>query len=102
MPKTGIRQNFDLQTRDRYTKVECEIGLSVNGRELPNMEVLGKALEAGIAVIQESIANSYKVVPERVEGGVSLTEDQNAVSAVTPKPTEPVQTAQPPIPSFGS
>lgn len=62
---TGLRQEFDLQTRSAYTTVKCEIGLKVDGRELPNMEVLGGALEEAIAVIREKVQESYKRVPER-------------------------------------
>lgn len=66
MPKTGIRQTFDLTTRNAYTKCECEVGMSVDGKELPNMAVLGKALEEAIELIQNRVTESYKVVPERV------------------------------------
>jgi hypothetical protein len=105
MPKTGIRQTFELTTRDRFTKVECEIGLTVNGRELPNMEVLGKALEAGIQLIQDSITESYLKVPERVEA-VAANAVVPAASPVTqvatPAVAQPATPAEKPIPSFGS
>ena len=104
MPKTGIRQNFELTTRDRFTKVECEIGLTVNGRELPNMEVLGKALEAGIQLIQDSITESYLKVPERVEAAAAAVVAQVAQPAqvATPAPVTPAPAEAKPIPSFGS
>jgi hypothetical protein len=106
MPKTGIRQSFELTTRDRYTKVDCEIGLTVNGRELPNMEVLGKALDAAAELVQQKITESYKVVPERVEEVVSVVTPKPGVTPTAPvqvdNTTSPVTPAQPPIPSFGS
>lgn len=66
MPKIGIRNEFDLKTRNEYTKVNCEIGMTVDGRELPTMAILGDALEKAIESIQQRITESYKVVPERV------------------------------------
>jgi len=48
------------------TKVDCEIGLKVDGRELPNLAVLGAALEAAVDRVQQIVTESYKVVPERV------------------------------------
>jgi len=68
MPTNSLKQSFDLTTRNAFTKVECEIAMSINGRELPSMEVLGKAFETGILAIQNAVTESYKVVPERVEG----------------------------------
>lgn len=68
MPKNALNQSFDLTTRNAFTKVECEIAMTINGRELPSMEVLGKAFEIGILAIQDAVTESYKVVPERVEG----------------------------------
>jgi hypothetical protein len=64
MPKTRITQEFELKTRNE--KVEAEIQLMVNGRELPTAATLGSALEKGLAVIQEEISNAYKLVPARV------------------------------------
>lgn len=77
MPKNAVKQTLDLTTRNAFTKVECEIGMTVNGRELPSMEILGKAFEAGILKIQEIITESYKVVPERIEGA---TVDANSLA----------------------
>ena len=68
MPKSALKQTFDLTTRNAFTKVECEIGMTVNGRELPSLEILGKAFEAAILHMQEQVTDAYKVVPERVEG----------------------------------
>lgn len=66
MPKLKIGEEFKLQTRDRFTTVDCELNIMVDGKELPNMGVVGEALEKAITVIQESIAQSYVKVPERV------------------------------------
>jgi hypothetical protein len=66
MPKTGLRQTFDLTTRNAYTKCECEVGMTIDGRELPSMSVLGAALEEAIELIQTRVTESYKVVPARV------------------------------------
>ena len=66
MPVTGIRQEFQLTTRSAYSKVECELGIKVTGNELPNMAVLGDALENAIKEIQRVITESYVKVPERV------------------------------------
>jgi len=63
---SGIRQEFDLKTRGAYTKVKCEIGLKVDGNELPNLAVLGEALEAAVNEIQRIVTESYVKVPERV------------------------------------
>lgn len=65
MPVTGIRHSFDLATRNAYTKVSAELGLKLDGKELPNMAVLGEAVEKAVEMIQEHIKKSYEVVPER-------------------------------------
>ena len=65
MPQMGMRESFEMPTRNAYTKVNCEVGLKVDGRELPNMAVLGEALEQAIEMIQEHVKKSYEVVPER-------------------------------------
>lgn len=66
MPKNGLRQTFKLKTRG-MSEVDCEIGITIEGRELPNMAVLGGALEDAVALVQTKVTESYKVVPERVE-----------------------------------
>ena len=48
MPKSALKQSFDLTTRNAFTKVQCEIGMTVDGRELPSLEILGKAFEDAI------------------------------------------------------
>src|SRR5215472_9546087 len=104
MPKVGLRESFELQTRDKYTKVQCEIGVTCDGRELPNMSVIGGALEEAIALFQTRITESYQVVPARKEfETVSQPAVANAtpVVPVIPEP-EPVPAVQPakPVP-FG-
>lgn len=66
MPKIGLRETFELTTRNQYTKVSCEVGVTLDGRELPSMSVVGAALEDAIKLIQDKVTESYKVVPERV------------------------------------
>lgn len=66
MPKLKIAEEFKLQTRDRFTSVDCTLAIEIDGRELPNMEIVGKALEDALTTIQTSITESYTVVPERV------------------------------------
>jgi|SRR5215831_8459777 len=105
MAKVGLRQTFEMETRNKVTKVNCDITFNVDGRELPNMSVLGAALEEATQLIQTRVAESYKEVPARVgdpeaavkatvahvnrDAGVQLTDDENAVSVVTPKVPEP-------------
>lgn len=64
--KNVLRQAFELETRNKYTKVNAEIAIVVEGRELPNLEVLGRSMEAAIALVQEKVTESYRLVPERV------------------------------------
>jgi hypothetical protein len=68
MPKSALKQSFDLTTRNAFTKVQCEIGMTVDGRELPSLEILGKAFEAAIIHMQGEVTKAYEVVPERIEG----------------------------------
>lgn len=83
MPKANIRESFEMQTRDRYTKVDCEFGLTVDGREIPNMSVLGDALEQAIKLIQDRVLESYKVVPARNEFEQDGTQKADPVGATT-------------------
>jgi hypothetical protein len=78
MAETGIRSAFELTTRGVYAKVDCEVGIKVKGKELPNMAVLGTALEEAIELIQKIVTDSYKVVPERTTPveGVTLSAPQ--------------------------
>lgn len=67
MPATQMSQDFELETRNRYTKVNTELTIKVDGRELPNMAVLGSVLEECIELIRTKIRQSYEVVPPRVD-----------------------------------
>lgn len=65
MPKTGLRQTFKLKTRDSLTTVDCEIGMTIEGRELPTTAVLGEALENCVELIQAKVTDYYTKVPSR-------------------------------------
>jgi hypothetical protein len=67
MPRTGIRHSFKMETRNRYTTVDAEIGVTIEGKELPSSAVLGAALEEAVELVQKKITESYKVVPPRVD-----------------------------------
>jgi hypothetical protein len=66
MANIGLRQAFELETRNKYTKVNCELGIKIEGRELPTMDVIGSALEEALRIFQDRITESYKVIPPRV------------------------------------
>lgn len=66
MPKSALKQEFTLRTRNDYTNVECEFSISVDGKELPSLEVLGSALEAARELIQTKVTESYKAIPVRI------------------------------------
>lgn len=53
-------------TRNELTSVECVIAIEVEGREVPSLEVVGKAVDAAIANVRASIKESYSEVPARV------------------------------------
>jgi len=74
MAKTGLKSSFELTTRTPHTKVACEVSFIVDGRELPNMAVLGEALEAAVILIQEKVTESYKEVPARVADPVAAVQ----------------------------
>lgn len=65
MPKNALKVSWELKTRNEFTHVDAEIGMTVDGKELPNMSILGSALEEAIALIQTRITDSYKI-PARV------------------------------------
>ena len=65
MAKVGLRSHFEMTTRDKYKKVNCEVGLSLDGQELPSMSVLGAALEEAVQLIQDRVTQSYQEVPAR-------------------------------------
>ena len=66
MPQTTIRQELELPTRNQYTRINAEISLKIDGREIPNMAVLGEALDAAVVLVSEKIQQSYQTVPARV------------------------------------
>jgi hypothetical protein len=61
-----MNQEFDLATRNQYTKVKANMTFHVDGNELPTMAVLGGAVEEAIITIQKAVAESYKTVPTRL------------------------------------
>jgi hypothetical protein len=65
MAKLGLRHTSEVQTRDKYTKVNMELGMTIDGKEIPNAAILGSALEDAVKLIQERITESYQVVPAR-------------------------------------
>lgn len=65
MPKIGMTEQFDLTTRSAFSKVDCEISIRIDGKELPSNEVVGKALDKAIETVQAAITESYQKVPER-------------------------------------
>lgn len=82
MAKLGLRHTSEMETRDRFTKVNFELGMTIEGKELPNASVLGDALEAAVKLINERIVESYKVVPPRPDGvpvGVSATQNPDFI-----------------------
>jgi septal ring-binding cell division protein DamX len=89
MARIGLKHTNEVPTRDKYTKVNMELGLVIDGREIPNAAVLGSALEDAVKLIQERIAESYRVVPARVETPA------DAVVTSNPTATQPVVAAQP-------
>lgn len=66
MPKLKIGEEFKLVTRDKFTSVDCELSISIDGRELPSAAIVGGALEKVIEVMTTHIQESYQKVPERV------------------------------------
>ena len=63
--KNAVKLSFELSTRNEFTKVDCEIGMTVEGKELPTLGVLGSALEDAKALIQKRVTESYVTVPVR-------------------------------------
>lgn len=66
MPKTTISQETKLTTRNSVTVVDAIFTLTVDGRELPTIGVIGSSLEEAITAVQAAITESYQVVPARV------------------------------------
>lgn len=65
MPKTRMSEEFELSTRSEFTKVDCEVMIALDGKELPSMAIQGAALEAMLETLKAVIKESYKV-PARV------------------------------------
>ena len=82
MAKLGLKHTSDIATRDKYTKVAFELGMVIDGREIPNASVLGAALEEAVKLIQDRITESYQVVPPRAEAPVPVV-------PVVPQPQQP-------------
>lgn len=67
MARLGLKHTSEVATRDKYTKVNFELGMTVDGKEIPNAAILGSALEDAVKLIQDRITESYQVVPVRTE-----------------------------------
>jgi hypothetical protein len=78
MPKIGLVQETELETRTKWTKVKASLNLIVEGTELPNMAVLGDALEEAVILIQKKITDSYKVVPPRTDTPIAAPYENKA------------------------
>jgi hypothetical protein len=65
MPAMNMNQEFDMTTRDRNTKVKVDMAVNVSGPELPNMDIVGAALEKCIELMRTEVAASYLKVPQR-------------------------------------
>lgn len=66
MPRHAVKKEVDLTTRG-FTKVQSEIAIRLDGKELPSLEVIGKAMDQAVELIQQIIQDSYKVVPPRTD-----------------------------------
>lgn len=65
MPKNSLKRAFELNTRGVGIFVDAEIGMTVEGKELPSLAVLGAALEEAQALIQTRVTESFQAVPAR-------------------------------------
>jgi len=93
MAKTGIRLVFQLETRDKYKHVDCELGMTVEGRELPNASVLGSAMEQAVELIQARVKESYEVVPPRPD--IPQPAPLDALNAVNQQQQQAAQSVEP-------
>lgn len=66
MAKQQLSQEFKLDTRSEFTQVDCVITVSIDGRELPSLNIMGNAVDAAIATVREAVKESYAQVPARV------------------------------------
>ena len=63
MPRVALKHSAPMETRNAYTKVDCEITVTVDGKELPSMSVIGEALEEVVELFSNKVKESYKVPP---------------------------------------
>lgn len=63
MAKTAVRHEGEITTRDKHNKVVFQMGMTVEGRELPSASVLGAALEEAVELVQQRVTESYQVPP---------------------------------------
>lgn len=92
MAKLGLKHTSEAQTRDKYTKVNMDLSLVIEGKEIPTAAVLGDALEDAVRLIQERIAKSYEVVPARNDTPpANSVVTENAVVNAVLNPDTPVQ-----------
>lgn len=63
MPQTKISEKFELSTRNEFTKVDCEVHIVMDGKELPSLPVLGAALEGMLETLKVVVKESFKVPP---------------------------------------
>jgi len=89
----GLRESFEMETRNKYTKVNCEMAISVDGRELPAMGVVGEALEQCIKLMEEAVKKSYEVVPPRDVDQTNVAQLPGAIPEPTPV-AQPVKTPE--------
>lgn len=83
MASVTIKEAFELETRNKYTKVDCEVMIKVDGKELPTAATLGASLESIVELLQEKVTESFKVVPPRAVPPTTAT----TVTTPTTSPT---------------
>lgn len=66
MPKNAVKLAFELKTRGDHVRCDCEIGMTVDGKELPTLAILGAALEEARDLIQQRVTESFQAVPIRM------------------------------------
>jgi hypothetical protein len=105
MAKINLGEEFEMNTRDRYTKVKAHLFIELDGRELPAMSIVGEALQKARELIEEAVKKSYEIVPERVD--TPQVQPQTMPTApsvaeprkVTPEPNNDVAPVEPPKPA---
>jgi len=98
LPKMGLRESFEMETRNKYTKVNCELSISIDGRELPSMAVVGEALEQAGKMIEDAVKKSYEVVPPRDVDQTNVTQLPGAIPEPV-KPAQPTVVEEPYVPT---